>query len=115
LFPLFAGDDELSPVYDADTLAWIWNRLDFMYRDGGRSEQVLLTSPRGEPLGWYIYQLSDVGIARVSQIVAHTNTIGQVMDHLLQHAASRGAVAVIGRVLPRYLQAICDRHCLMLR
>ncbi|MCX7418569.1 MAG: hypothetical protein NT013_03405, partial [Planctomycetia bacterium] len=74
-----------------------------------------LRSTRGEPIGWYIYQLAVTGIARVSQIVAHPHTAGQVIDHLLNHAAERGAVAVAGRVIPRFLQAISDRHCLLLR
>jgi hypothetical protein len=38
-----------------------------------------------------------------------------VLDHLLHHASSRGAVAVVGRVMPRFLQAICDQNCLILR
>ena len=86
-----------------------------MYRNGGPSQQVFLRNARGEPIGWYIYQLSDVGMARVSQIVAHPHTAGQVIDHLWNHAAERGAVAVAGRVIPRFVQAISDRHCLMLR
>lgn len=115
LFPQFGRAHELRPIYDRATVDWVWERLDFMYRDGGRSQQVLLRSARGEPLGWYIYQLSGAGIARVSQVVAHPHTVGQVLDHLLQHAACRGAVAVIGRVIPRFLQAVCDRNCAILR
>ena len=114
-FPQFGRADDLRPVYDRETIDWVWSRLDFMYRNGGPSQQVLLRSPRGEPIGWYIYQLSDVGMARVSQIVAHPHTAGQVIDHLLNHAADHGAVAVAGRIVPRFVQAISDRHCLMLR
>ncbi len=115
LFPQFGRADDVRPVYDRETIDWVWERLDFMYRDAGASEQILLRSARGEPLGWYVYQLSETGIARVSQIVAHPHTISQVLDHMLQRAASRGAVAVVGRVVPRFLQAICDQNCLILR
>ncbi len=115
LFPQFGRADDLRPLYDRATIDWVWPRLDFMFRDGGSSEQVLLRTSRGEPLGWYIYQLSSVGIARVTQIVAHPHSIGTVLDHLLHHAASRGAVAVIGRVVPRFLQTIGDRSCVILR
>ena len=114
-FPQFGRADDLRPIYDRETIDWVWQRLDFMYRNGGASHQVLLRSTRGEPIGWYIYQLAVTGIARVSQIVAHPHTAGQVIDHLLNHAAERGAVAVAGRVIPRFLQAISDRHCLILR
>lgn len=114
-FPQFGRADDLRPVYDRETIDWVWARLDFMYRDGGVSQQVLLRSARGEPIGWYIYQLAATGIARVSQIVAHPHTAGQVIDHLLNHAAERGAIAVAGRIVPRFVQAISDRHCLILR
>ena len=114
-FPQFGRADDLRPVYDRETIDWVWPRLDFMYRNGGESQQILLRNHRSEPIGWYIYQLSATGIARVSQIVAHPHTAGQVIDHLLNHAAERGAIAVAGRVIPRFIQAISDRHCLILR
>lgn len=114
-FPQFGRADDLRPVYDREAIDWVWTRLDFMHRNGGASQQVLLRSNRGEPIGWYIYQLAATGIVRVSQIVAHPHTAGQVIDHLLNHAAERGAVAVAGRVVPRFVQAVSDRHCLILR
>jgi GNAT superfamily N-acetyltransferase len=112
LFPRFSAADELRPVYDRETIDWIWSRLDFLYA-AGPSEQRLVRSPRGEPLGWYVFQMTDTRIARVTQIVALPNTMGPVLDHLLHHAASRGAIAVSGRVIPRFLQAFTDRQCLI--
>jgi hypothetical protein len=114
LFPHFSATDELRPVYDRETIDWIWPRLDFMYA-AGPSESVLVKSPRGEPLGWHISQVTDSRVVRVSQIAALPNTIGTVLDHLLHHAAERGAVAVSGRVIPRFLQAFNDRNCLLRR
>lgn len=114
LFPQFSATDELRPVYDSETLDWIWSRLDFMY-DAGPSEPVLVMSPHGEPLGWHISQMSDSRVVRVSQIVALPNTMGIVLDHLLHQAAQRGAVAVSGRVVPRFLQALTDRNCILRR
>lgn len=114
LFPQFGRADDLRPVYDQAMADWIWRRLEFMYRDGGDSSEVLLRNARGEPLGWFIYQLSSAGIARVTQIVAHPHTVGTVLDHLVHHAADRGAVAIVGRVIPRFLQAFSDRACVIL-
>lgn len=114
LFPHFGAADELRPVYDRETIDWIWPRLDFMYA-AGPSEPVLVKSPGGEPLGWHISQMSDSRVLRVSQIVALPNTIGMVFDHLLHQAAERGAVAVSGRIIPRFLQAFNDRNCLIRR
>jgi GNAT superfamily N-acetyltransferase len=114
LFPDFSAADELRPVYDRETLDWIWSRLDFMY-SAGPSEAVLVKSSQGEPLGWHISQMSDARVVRVSQIVALPNTVGSVFDHLLHQAAMRGAVAVSGRVIPRFLQTFADRNCVLRR
>lgn len=112
LFPQFSAADDLRPVYDRETLDWIWSRLDFLY-SAGPSEQHLVTSPSGEPLGWYIFQMTETRVIRVSQIVALPHTIGPVLDHLLHRAAQQGAVAVSGRVVPRFLQAFTDRNCVL--
>lgn len=112
LFPQFSAADDLRPVYDRETLDWIWSRLDFMYV-AGSSEQRLVRSPRGEPIGWYVYQMTDTRIVRVAQIVALPNTIGPVLDHLLHQAAQQGAIAVSGRIVPRFLQAFTDRNCVI--
>lgn len=110
LFSRFSDVDELRPVYDRETLDWIWPRLDFFYA-AGPSEQRLVTSPSGEPLGWYIYQTTADRVVRVSQLVALPKTIELVFSHLLHHAASQGAVAVCGRVIPRFLQTFRDHGC----
>ena len=81
----------------------------------GPSEAVLVKSPGGEPLGWHISQMTDSRVVRVSQIVALPNTAGTVFDHLLHQAAERGAVAVSGRVIPRFLQTLNDRNCVLRR
>lgn len=114
LFPQFTAMDELRPVYDRETIDWIWPRLDFMYA-AGPCAPVLVKSPSGEPLGWHISQMTDTRIVRVSQIVARPKTFETVLDHLLHQSAERGAVAVSGRIIPRFLQAFTDRHCLIRR
>lgn len=114
LFSRFSAADELRPIYDRETIDWIWPRLDFMY-SAGPSDQQLVVSPGGEPVGWYIYQMTEDRIVRVSQLVALPSTIGLVLDHLLHRASECGAVAVSGRVIPRFLQAFADRDCVIRR
>jgi hypothetical protein len=41
--------------------------------------------------------------------------MGLVLDHLFHEAARRGAIAVSGRVIPRFLQVFADRHCVIRR
>lgn len=112
LFPQFTESDELRPIYDRETIDWIWPRLDFLYA-AGPSVQRLVKSPAGEPLGWYVYQMTDRRIVRVAQIVAFPKTIGSVLDHLLHEVAQRGAIAVTGRIIPRFVQTFVDRSCVI--
>jgi hypothetical protein len=34
-----------------------------------------------------------------------------VLDHLFAHAAHEGAIALTGRLEPRFLQSLSDKHC----
>jgi len=112
-FQRFMSDDILCPVYDADCLAWIFSRLDYLSRDAGPSYQTAVTDGRGNVLGWYIYQVRRGGIGRVAQLVASEATIQDVLRHLFSHASERGAAALLGRLQPCYLQALIDSGCLL--
>ena len=39
----------------------------------------------------------------------------EVLDHLFYHAWRQGAVAVTGRLDPRFMQALSDKYCLLHR
>jgi hypothetical protein len=45
----------------------------------------------------------------------HAVVIHHVLRHLFQHAWSQGAVAAIGRMEPRFLQAFSDAYCVFHR
>ncbi len=114
-FDGFAERYPLRPVYDARSAGWIWNRLDFVVREAGRSRQRLVQDASGKVLGWYIYQVNRGGIARVAQIVAFDQTIDTVLTHLFHDAFEQGSVALTGRLQPRFLQAFIDQKCLFRR
>jgi hypothetical protein len=59
--------------------------------------------------------MSETRVVRVAQIAALPHTFGRVLDHLLHRSAERGAVAVCGRVIPRFVQAFADRNCVIRR
>jgi hypothetical protein len=52
----------------------------------------------GSVHGWYVYYLPPGGIAQVIQVVADEREVGDVLDHLLHDARSRGASGIQGRV-----------------
>jgi hypothetical protein len=66
-------------------------------------------------MGWYIYCLDPGRVADVLQIVATPASIHDVLDHLFHRAWRQGAIAVTGRLEPRFLQALSDRYCLFHR
>jgi hypothetical protein len=45
------------------------------------------------------------------QLVASPSSIDRVLDHLFARAWQEGAVAVSGRIEPRFMQSLSDQHC----
>jgi hypothetical protein len=66
-------------------------------------------------MGWYLYHLDSNGTANVLQIAAGAAYVHEVLEHLFDQARRRDAVAVIGRVEPRFLQACSDYGCVFHR
>jgi len=70
----------------------------------------LVRGSDGRPVGWYVYYLARGGIAQTLQIAAPRGDVGLVFDDLSWHAASRGAVALSGRVESALLPALLERR-----
>jgi hypothetical protein len=66
-------------------------------------------------LGWYIGRLGDDGVVETLQLAATPASVGDVLDQLFHRAWRHGAVAVTGRLEPRFLQALSDRYCVFHR
>jgi hypothetical protein len=107
--PGFAGPQNLSVEYDARTFRWL---LDLARRRkaSGRLHTAIVRKLH-TVMGWYVFHIGDDRTAEVLQIAADTATMPFVLDRLFAHAAKEGAIAVSGRLEPRFLQSFSDKHC----
>jgi len=108
--PQFSKGLALRPIYDAPSLRWLFNQAAQM-KLHGEFKKIQLRDDRGEVAGWYLYYLKRHGLSSVIQVVARKNSEGAVIDHLFDHARRGGAVALSGRLEPRYMQELADKGC----
>src|SRR5437879_2394499 len=111
--PEFAGVGSLRVEYDGRTLRWLLERVE-QKTSGGRLQKALIRNEE-KIVGWYLYHLNRGGIADVLQIAATPSSVHDVLDHLFYQAWRQGAIAVTGRLEPRFLQALSDKYCLFHR
>jgi hypothetical protein len=111
--PTFVRASALRVEYDEPTLRWVMTRARHRREADDFRSAVIRNDHR--ILGWYLFHLDRAGIAHVLQIAADPAGIGDVLDHLFYHAAQQGAVAVDGRLDPRFLQVLSDKYCVMHR
>lgn len=113
-FPEVAGGSALQPAYDAGTLAWLLNQAARKKRHGELRSHAVLGNKR-QLIGWYLYYLKAGGVGEVVQIAARDGCFDPVLQQLLADAWKNGAVAMHGRVEPRYVQELSNRHCWLRR
>jgi hypothetical protein len=106
-------DQALWIEYDDRTIQWLLDRA-ANRRSGGRVLKAALRR-KLDVVGWYICYLDPSGHAEVVQLAATSSSIDDVLDHLFYHAWRNGAVAVNGRLDPRFIQALSDKYCLFHR
>jgi hypothetical protein len=112
---LLAAFDELGsqftlrPVYDINSLDWLYGQLAAKNRHGPLQAR-LVRDAGGKVAGWFIYYLNS-GLSRVLQIMARKDTTRPVLEHLFRHAADRGTVALEGRIEPRFTYDMGNMHC----
>ncbi len=96
------------------TLAWLLEQIGRKTRHGNVRSRAVFDSKR-QPIGWYIYYLNAGGVSEVVQIAALDGSFDQVLRRLLADAWRHGAAAVRGRLEPRFVQQLSDRHCWLRR
>jgi hypothetical protein len=107
------GDETLWVDYDDRTFQWLLDRA-ANRRSGGRLLKVAFRR-KLDVVGWYVCHLDPAGHAEVVQLAATRSSINDVLDHLFYHAWRNGAVAVNGRLDPRFIQVLSDKYCLFHR
>ena len=113
-FSDYTGGSALQPVYDPGTLAWLLDQAARKKRHGKLRSHAVLGNKR-QLIGWYLYYLNAGGVGEVVQIAARDGCFDQVLQQLLVDAWKNGAVAVHGRVEPRFMPELSDRHCWLRR
>jgi hypothetical protein len=108
--PQFSKAEALQPVYNDYSLRWLLDQADQM-KSYGILKKVLVRDAQREVIGWYLYYLNHGGTSAVLQLVAKKNSINDILDHLFDHARRNGASSLIGRIEPRFMREMSERHC----
>ncbi len=101
----------LRPAYDFASLSRSLDRVE-NYAKNGRLYKTLVRAERGEIAGWHLYHLNSKGLSEVVQMYALPGFASAVLDHLIEHARSRGASMLRGRMEPALMTAFAERHCM---
>ena len=100
----------LRPLYDLPSLEWLLEQVAEKKRHG-RLQARLLRDPNGKQAGWFLYYLEEGGVSRVIQLAARQDRVRPTLEHLFQHASDRGAVALEGRMDPRFAEELGRMQC----
>jgi hypothetical protein len=100
----------LRPLYDLPSLEWLLEQVAAKKRHG-RLQARMLRDSNGKTAGWFLYYLEEGGVSRVIQLAARHDRVRAVLEHLFRHAAERGAVALEGRMDPRFAEELGRMQC----
>lgn len=106
-----ANSPALRPEYSPHSVRWLLEMASRREKQGAL-QKILVLSPDGALAGWYIYYLKPGGLSEVLQVHAQRGSIGLVLDRLFYHAWQHGAVAVTGRMEPKFIESLWSRRCL---
>lgn len=108
--PDVMNGNALQPEYDARSLAWLLEQTARKTRHGRLRACAVLEGER-RLIGWYLYYVRAGGVSEVVQLVACNGSFDRVLQRLLVDAWRHGAAALRGRLDPRYVRELSDRHC----
>lgn len=110
---IFDGN-ALQPVYDARSLGWLLEQTARKTYHGTLRARAVLDGER-RLMGWFLHYVRAGGVSEVVQLAARNGSFDDVLQRLLADAWRQGAVAVHGRLDPRYVQELSARHCWLRR
>jgi hypothetical protein len=106
----FPASYVLRPDYGRESLLWLLERADRLARPG-RLWKIALRDADDELVGWYLYELNADGLGEVLQVVGRKKSFGEVLDNLFYHGWRNGAIALSGRLDPKFAQEFSDKYC----
>jgi hypothetical protein len=104
----------LQPAYDSRSLAWLLDQT-ARKRRYGRLRARTVWDDKRRLIGWYLYHVDAGAVSEVVHIAAVQGCFDRVLQRLLADAWRHGAVAVRGRLDPRYAAELANRHCWLRR
>jgi len=114
VLPEVASGHALQPVYDAGSLAWLLEQAARKRRHGTLRARAVHNG-EGRLAGWYLYYLRPGGVGEVLQLAAREGCFEGVLQRALADAWRQGAAALRGRLEPRQLAPLSERHCWLRR
>lgn len=107
----FTAGLALVPCYDEPSFQWL---IDVLTRNAryGELHRTLVRGAGGEILGWYLYYLRPNRMVDVVHLMANLKSVDEVLNHLFLDSKRRGAIAVTGRVDPRFMRNLSEQHCI---
>jgi len=101
----------LRPDYDAAGLDWLLAQARAKRRHG-ELQGALLRGRGGRTAGWFLYYLNN-GVSKVLSVGGGRSELPGVLEALFEHARSRGAAALEGRLEPHLVFALKGKRCLL--
>ncbi len=105
-----ARDGALKPEYDERSMQWMLEIINSK-QGWGTLRKHLIRDSKGAVLGGYVYYLQPKGTSTVLLVITNKRTGGEVLDHLFYDAWQQGAAAISGRLEPKLMQELSERHC----
>lgn len=105
-----AGEELLHPVYDRVSFEWLMTQTARKWPDH-TVHAAIVRDLHGEVFGWFTYILGKNAHAEVLQAVARRENGGQLVEALLNHARTAGAVRLSGRLEPRLAHTLVRARC----
>lgn len=107
---LFMKGKSLIPVYNTNSISWLYKRLRAEKRFG-KFQSIKVLSIDGDLLGWFLYNLLKDGTSHVIQVVAHNHSVNKVYQALFYDAFSKGSIELVGRLDPNLSRMLFVSKC----
>ncbi len=105
-----ARESALKPEYDEHSMRWMLEIINSK-QGWGELRQHLIRNSKGTVLGGYMYYLLPQGTSTVLLVLVNKRAGGEVLDHLFYDAWQQGSAAISGRLEPKLMQELSERHC----